>query len=77
MSPQVIQKLDVPLKTKPVKLIKDVMIGFADTLHTKDPQRIQSLIRSIDTRLRGCGLMADDCMVQLASHLGEKFRDLF
>ncbi len=51
------------------------MIGFADTLQTKEPQRIQSLIRSIDTRLRGQGLMADDCMVQLAHHLGGKWRE--
>ena len=74
-SPDVIRKLDVPPKTKPTKLIKDVMIGFADTLYRKEPQRIQSLIRSIDTRLRGCGLMADDCMVQLAVHLGGNYRE--
>ncbi len=78
-SPHITKKLDSTdtkvHKRQPTKEMQDVMIGFAETLHQKEPERIQSLIRSIDARLRGVGLYADECMVNLVDTLGTKYRE--
>ena len=53
----------------PVRMIKNVMVGFGGRLHHKEPERIKSLVRSLDMRIRGAGMYADTHMVNLAEAL--------
>jgi len=60
----------------PVKMVRNVMTGLAETLHHKEPERIKSLIRSLDSRIRGAGIYADTHMVNLSEMLCRPRKDL-
>ena len=53
----------------PIRMIKNVMLGFGETLHNKEPERLRSFLRSCDVRIRGAGMYADEHMVNLSSLL--------
>ena len=44
-------------------MIKNVMLGFGETLYTKETERFKSFFRSCDARVRGAGMYADENIV--------------
>ena len=76
-APAIISQLDSCNNLKgraknPVRMIKNVMLGFGETLHQRDPERIKSFLRSCDVRIRGAGIYAEDNTVNLVYLLGNR-----
>ena len=53
------------LHTLPRKVAEIIVESFTQTLKTSDPSRLVQLTRSLDGRLRGMGLFADEIMADL------------
>ena len=64
-------------RKNPIRMIKNVMLGFGETLHNKEPERLRSFLRSCDVRIRGAGMYADDLMVNLCNLLGKRSNETY
>ena len=68
---KIAQGLDKDVCKRPTKMIKNVMTNFGVHLTHQEPERIKSLLRAIDARIRGAGLAAETFMVDLSRDLKE------
>ena len=56
----------------PIRMIKNVMLGFGEALHQKEPERVKAFLRSCDARIRGAGIYAEQNIVNLVHLLNSR-----
>ena len=67
---------DVDGDSSNVTVASRIMRDLRSLLQRKDPQRLHALLRYIDARTRGAGMLADETMVALRADLAYFLRRL-